>query len=433
MFDVATTMSLLRDMSHAVDPQDLLGVLLAYAHRSLHVDRAIVLRRDGLEHPMFRVVLSSSCGDQRAGDMVVEPGDTFAGGILADLLYAGEIRTVSPLVLDGSEPSRAMLADCRSLAAFPLYDHGQSVGMVVLLGPTERQCGTADLCGLAVLGALLQRADRAHALGEQLATTCRALDAELAAVASVQQWLLPPQAAPAAGVDVASFHRAAHHASGDYQDAGPLPDGGFGVIIADVSGHGAAAAVLMAILRTVVHGEVHRIRIASPAALLDLADQHFCTIDLSSRGAFITAFSGALDTKTGRFVHSCAGHPSPLLLRATDGAVLPIAGARSLPLGILDHHPPRTEETTMLGAGDLILLYSDGITEARSRNGEFFGVERLQAVLGDLPRPTNPEAAIHAVTRAVVEFTGAETPADDQALLAVQWQRSDAGSPTARS
>src|SRR5512147_1206706 len=100
-----------------------------------------------------------------------------------------------------------------------------------------------------------------EALIARLEATCRALDAELAAAASVQRWLLPPLNSPGPHIRVAASYRTAQHASGDYYDAGELPDGRFGVLIADVSGHGAAAAVLMAILRTIVHDEVDRSRV----------------------------------------------------------------------------------------------------------------------------------------------------------------------------
>jgi sigma-B regulation protein RsbU (phosphoserine phosphatase) len=268
---------------------------------------------------------------------------------------------------------------------------------------------------------LLQRADRAWALTRKLEATCRALDAELAAAASVQRWLLPPPTPPTAGVCVAASYRPAHHAGGDYYDAGELPDGRFGVLIADVSGHGAAAAVLMAILRTCVHDEVDQSPIAGPAAILDYADNRLCTLGLPSRGWFVTAFSGMLNTATGMFSYSCAGHPPPRLVRARDRTITPLDGASALPLGVLEDSPQRAEESVILTAGDLLVLYSDGITEARSPGGEFFGVARLDQVLGELPDPVTPETAVEAIQRAVEKFAGAAAASDDQTLVAVRW------------
>jgi sigma-B regulation protein RsbU (phosphoserine phosphatase) len=423
MWDIEATTSLLREMSGTSDPQAHLRLFLTHSQRSFNVQRAIVLNRDGLEFPQFRVVLCAERDDSRAGTQVIELNITRSGGLLADLLYAGQFRRLTQLlVCDRAEPSFPLLKDCRSLVAFPLYDHKEAVGMVVLLGPSRQDCNAAEICGLAIMASLLQRADRTHALTKQLEATNRTLDLELAATASVQRWLLPPPLPIAPSVGVASLYRPAHHAGGDYYDAGPLSDGNIGVLIADVSGHGTAAAVLMAILRTIVHDDVDRVRISSPAALLDHADDHFGAIGLPNRGAFITAFSGTLDSKSGRLTYSCAGHPPPRLLRAADGAVTLIAGASSFPLGMLDNPPRHAEETVELAPGDLLLFYSDGITEARSPSGEFFGDARLDRVLSELPRPASPDAVVQGITRAVNTFAGSVEPTDDQTLLAVRWQ-----------
>lgn len=429
MWDIETTTALLRQMSETPDdPEKLLRLILTHAQAALNVQRAIVLSRDGLECPLFRVVLYAECDPRypRAVTFRDDPNSTRGGGLLADLLYAGRFRRVTPLVFDDTEPSHAFLEGCRSLMAFPLFDHGESLGMVILLGPSDRDCSEPELCALAIMGSLLRRADRAHALKKRLEATCRALDAELAAAASVQRWLLPPSGPPIPGVGTAALYRTAQQAGGDYYDAGELPDGSFGVLIADVSGHGAAAAVLMAILRTIVHDELDRSRVVGPAALLDHADDRLCALGLSSRGAFVTAFSASLDTATGKFNYSCAGHPPPRLLRARDRTVQSLNRANTLPLGVLDERPARTEETVMLEPGDAVVFYSDGITEAKSPEGEFFGVARLDQALLDLPHAAPPDAAVNAIEAAVDQFMGTAPLLDDQTLLIVGWHGANA-------
>lgn len=271
----------------------------------------------------------------------------------------------------------------------------------------------------------------------RLEATCRALDAELAAAASVQRWLLPPLTAPPADIRVAASYRTATRSGGDYYDAGELPGahgaggngvggvGLFGVMIADVSGHGAAAAVLMAILRTIVHDGVDRSRIVGPAALLDHADERLCSLGLASRGWFVTALSACLDTATGVLTYSRAGHPPARLLRGGRGrerTIIPLLEAGTLPLGVLDEHPARGEASIALAPGDLIVFYSDGITEARSPTGEFFGVDRVDRTLRELPQQATPELAIDAINEAIRGFAGGGAPSDDQTLLAVRWR-----------
>jgi serine phosphatase RsbU (regulator of sigma subunit) len=159
-----------------------------------------------------------------------------------------------------------------------------------------------------------------------------------------------------------------------------------------------------------------------PAALLEHADNRLFALGLSSRGAFVTAFSGSLDTAAGTFTYSCAGHPHPRLVRTTARTVAPLSGTASLPLGALDERPARREDSIVLDPGDIIVLYSNGVTEARSPHGELFGVERLDQVLRDLPRTASPDDAVQAIQQAVEAFGDHAAPADDQTLLAVRWQ-----------
>jgi sigma-B regulation protein RsbU (phosphoserine phosphatase) len=126
-----------------------------------------------------------------------------------------------------------------------------------------------------------------------------------------------------------------------------------------------------------------------------------------------------LDPATGSLIYSCAGHNPPRLLRARERTVCSLDGARTFPLGLVVDVHKHTEETAVLMPGDLALFYTDGITEARSPAREFFGVERLDRILCELPDPITPNVAIRTVAEAVAKFEADATPADDQTLLAV--------------
>jgi hypothetical protein len=118
-----------------------------------------------------------------------------------------------------------------------------------------------------------------------------------------------------------------------------------------------------------------------------------------------------------------------------------IAGTGSLPLGIVDDSTGYMEDAVQLQPGDLLLFYSDGITEARSPQGEFFGVDRLDRTLRELPANATPDEAVGAVEEALRGFSGSGAPGDDQALLAVRWHPAreattgvgDGNEPTRRS
>jgi sigma-B regulation protein RsbU (phosphoserine phosphatase) len=265
---------------------------------------------------------------------------------------------------------------------------------------------------------LLGRAIETQKLADQLEVARSALDSELKAAADVQRWLLP--SLPALDdIGIAASYRTARYSSGDYYDVGRLPDGRLGVLIADVSGKGAAAAVLMAVLRSIVHDEVDRTKMIGPAALLDYADSRLRALGLSERSAFVTAFCGVLDPVSGKLVYSCAGHNPPRLLRVRDRSITSLNGAATFPLALIDEPHTHKEETAVLMPGDLVLFYTDGITEARSPAGEFFGVERLDQILCNLPAPITADAAVESIAKAVARFEGDGTPADDQTLVAV--------------
>lgn len=424
MWDIDSTSDLLRKMSAASEPHDVLQLILAHARRGSRLERAIVLSREGLDHPFFRVSFQVRCDAGDACEILEGAGAERCGGLLAELLYAGRFHCTSSLRVGPDDPSSDLLGQASSLVAFPLFQRGEPAGMVILLAPVPHVYDSTELSGLAIMGALLQRADRAWSLTRTLEAKCRELDAELAAAANVQRWLLPSATppSPGLGVSVASSYRTAQRSGGDYYDAGELPDGQFGVVIADVSGHGAAAAVLMAILRTIVHDEVDRSRVVGPAALLDRAHERLCALGLPERGAFVTALSGSLNTADGEFTYSCAGHPPPRLVRSKSRTITSLAGASTLPLGILSERPARAEETAVLEPGDLIVFYSDGITEARSPTGEFFGTARLDRILRQLPSHATPHMAVDAITEAIRGFAGAGAPSDDQTLLAMRWR-----------
>jgi sigma-B regulation protein RsbU (phosphoserine phosphatase) len=417
MWDIHSTTELVKNMSTAGEPDDLLRRFIEHVRRRVHVDRALVLSSAALTAPQYRIVRSVKW-DAGWGSVLAESAEVREGGLLAKLLYTGSFQNIADLSPEAFDPALDLLRGSRSLIAFPLFEKGAGTGMVVMLGPSPHTCSTTDLCSLAMMSALLDRAIHAQTLARQLESTCRELDSELQAAADVQRWLLP-SLPRLDDIGIAASYRTARYSSGDYYDVGRLPDGKLGVLIADVSGKGAPAAVLMAVLRSIVHDEVDRARPTGPAALLDYADARLRAMGLPQRCAFVTAFCGTLDVATGVLIYSCAGHNPPRLLRMRDRTIFALDGAKSLPLGLLDEPSTHAEETVLLMPGDLALFYTDGITEARSPSGEFFGEDCLDQILRELPGVVTPDAVVHAITKEIARFEGDGTPADDQTVLAL--------------
>ncbi len=298
--------------------------------------------------------------------------------------------------------------DVRTAVAFPVL-RGETVLGVCELFSREQRTVPPEL--IEVL---------AHA-GRQIGQFLGRLRAESEVrglAETLQRSLLPSHLPTVPGVELAARYRAGGGTSlvgGDTYDVMPLPDGRWMALIADVCGTGAEAAALTALTR-------HTARAASasgcPAAVLSAVN----TALLREQGAgplrFVTAVCLVLETGPGghRVCVSVAGHPPPLL-RTADGDVVEV-GRVAAPLGV-DAGTRFTDSTVELPAGCTLLLYTDGVTEARDDAGEQFGEDALTRLLGDA-RCSAAEGAVAAVAAAVeAQLSGSRHEADDMALLAL--------------
>ena len=238
MWNIDSTTELLKHMSAAADPDGLLRLFVEHVRRSVHVEHALVLSSAGMTAPQYRIVRSITWNADR-GTVLAEAAEVREGGLLAKLLYAGRFQNIVDLSPEASDPALDLLRGSRSLIALPLFEKGSRVGMVVVLGSSSQPHNPADLCVLATITSLLGRAIETQKLANQLKVACRALDSELKAAADVQRWLLP-SLPRLDDINIAASYRTARYSSGDYYDVGRLPDGRLGVLIADVSGKGAA-------------------------------------------------------------------------------------------------------------------------------------------------------------------------------------------------
>ena len=194
--------------------------------------------------------------------------------------------------------------------------------------------------------------------------------------------------------------------------------GRWGILIADVSGHGSPATVLMAITHALAHAKprVH----TPPAMLLGYLNDRL-THAYTRNGTFVTAFYAVLDSHERTLTYSRAGHNPPRVLRGNQ--VLSIDGLGGLPLGILEKQA-YSESTLKLESGDLLLLYTDGITEAvaplqKGAERKRFEVERLDEVLLGCTGST-ADQCIARIRAAVSAFTENGQPTDDQTLIAIR-------------
>ncbi|MBU0743164.1 SpoIIE family protein phosphatase [bacterium] len=235
---------------------------------------------------------------------------------------------------------------------------------------------------------------------------------ELRLAKEIQQRLLPDAPPDAPGYDMAAVSVPARDVGGDYFDFVPLDDGTLAVALGDVSGKGLPASLLMANLQAALRGQVLFER--SPAACARRVNRmlHCCT----DPHLFATLFLGILDLRHHRITTCNAGHERPLLCR--NGEIVGRPRDGGVPLGMLEDFPYR-EQTIELESGDTLVIFSDGVTDAESADGEPFTEDRFLAVVsaaGGEPA----RVVLDRVVEAVHEHTRGTDPFDDVTLLVVR-------------
>jgi sigma-B regulation protein RsbU (phosphoserine phosphatase) len=185
------------------------------------------------------------------------------------------------------------------------------------------------------------------------------------------------------------------------------------VVIADVSGKGIAAALLMAFLRPVIRAALDHT--GDPAEALERVNRILA--EERQTGMFATALCGVVDLRGGSFRFASAGHEAPILVPA-DGSA-PASAPDGGPLLGLFARLSLQEQVLDLRPGDLVALYTDGVTDAASPVGERFGYNRFVAALAS-DRTADAESVVRGVISGILEFQGDQPPVDDVALLVLR-------------
>jgi serine phosphatase RsbU (regulator of sigma subunit) len=240
------------------------------------------------------------------------------------------------------------------------------------------------------------------------------VEKEMKQARQIQLAWLPPHPGPApfnGRLDIATLNQPASHISGDFYNFFNLPDGRIVVSIGDVTGHGMAAAFLMATTQLLVRNTMPSV--AGPADCLAEVNRQLCVQMFN--GQFVTMQILVLDCAAGKLEVATAGHPAPLL---SDGnAFVPLPLDPQLVLGVEKDTKYRSQ-TFGLHSNFSILLYTDGVVDAERATGERMGFNRLQSALVG-PYPTAQEL-LNAALESVDRFRGGSALRDDLTLVAVQ-------------
>ena len=397
------TIELLRDVS--VD--ELLKFLLDKVFETLKPDRCVVLLRHSVSNElipaMIRVAEGISAEEIRLSrTLVASVVEKRNGLLLMDTSAGSEVSLADSIRLSG----------IKSVLAAPLENEGQVVGLIYVdcrMG--HRSFEEADLRLLTSLANVAAaKIQNARLMAE--AAEKKQMDREFALAREIQQRLLPENPPEVAGYELYGSNIPSRQVSGDYFDFRSRGDGKIYATIADVCGKGVGPALLMASLQASFHAWAdENVPVSEMTGRLSEAISRRTGPD-----RFITFFLLLLDPATGEIEYTNAGH-NPGLLRRQDGSVEELA-SHGLPLALFPGKPYGSSRLT-IESGEIVCLYTDGVTEANDAQGNEFGMTRLKDFLA--AQAGLEVAEIDArLSRELETHASGEPFADDRTLVMIR-------------
>ncbi len=296
----------------------------------------------------------------------------------------------------------------------PIVVGERLIGRVVVHGASsDLDLLHATGAGLAeALATLIAHAE--HERDEARTAASSRIDGELAHGRQLQRSFVSLVAPETPGYDIASHYEAAREVGGDFFELFRMRRRGrpLSVVIADVTGKGIAAALLMAFARPLLHAAIDHT--TGPAEAL--MRTHRILVDERRSSLFITALVARLDLKAGRLWLANAGHEPPIVVPGDGSEPRAILGSGPLIGAFSDLVLP--EVCSTLAPGDLVVLYTDGVTDARSPAGERFEEDRLLAAI-ESSRTGSARDVVDAIASSVASFAGLAEPADDITIVAI--------------
>ncbi|MCG6928121.1 MAG: SpoIIE family protein phosphatase [Acidobacteria bacterium] len=403
-----------RALATSISLEELLELVLDRAFAHLRPEEGIIL-------------LKGSLGELEQAATRRLPGAT--GDFFVSRSLAREVaeKGQAALVLDAQTDARFAAAESilssgvRTLVAAPLLAPDANLGMIVLSSRVHvRRYSEEDMELLAALASVAALRIRNISLAEEAARR-RALERELNIARQIQIALLPENLPEVPGYSLFATNDASRSVSGDFYEVQTSEGtGGLVMVIADVSGKGMSASLVAASLDALLMGPIEVGH--PPDAICARVGRRLNARTPPER--YATAIVASLDPKTGVLSYTNAGHNAGLLIRA-DGSAERLEGT-GLPLGLFPIAEYERKDVT-LAPGDLVVLYTDGITEAADEAGEEFGLDRLEKVVKEQAREPLVALAV-AIETAVEVFAEERRFADDRTLVILRREPDESSS-----
>lgn len=415
--------NLVRRLSRATSAQDAFFGFVGRLWQVYPIDLMLGVHVEGLEPGAYRISYQLPVELLQAGRWgevaALCPRDPMSapvrrGGWLSGLVLSSQAALIPDIDLARDPVLGGIAGAMRSAVAVPVYTRGRVSGWSVALSRRAGAFTASDVEDALVTANLLSAHNDQLDLAQEVQRLNDALTRQMDEVAQIQRALLPQGPPDVPGLDILARCRGTPYLSGDYYDFFPHPDGQVGLFIADVSGKGAGAATVMAMLRSMLHAFAGSDR--RPSHLLAYANHEL--LDSRMPIGFVTAIYAAVDPRTGEIEYASAGHPPPIVAGARARL---LEGHACPPLGIV-RDLSACDQRERLAPGESLVLVTDGVPEAFDAQQEMLGMHGVrEALAGASP---SAAAVLERLERRLDEHSGPQAPRDDQTMIACTYRGS---------
>ena len=391
------------------DLNDTLNQVASLVFEAVPAERVVIMLRDDKSHDGMEIKVARIRGQDEPISEV-----RISRAVMTEVLENGKSVLTSDAQHDPRFASQTLiLQGIRSVLAVPLsVDERHVFGIIYADSPTnEATFASEHLDILTTLASVASiRVENVSLLDERM--NRERMERELELAIEIQQRFQPSGPPSIEGYEFEGISFSCYEIGGDYYDFVERHDGTMFIALGDVSGKGTAAALLMSSLHAAIHAQV-----AAKSSLHETVTSiNKYLADNTPANRFITLFLAELDLATGEIKFINAGHNPPLLARA-DGSIEQLASG-GLPLGIMPFAEYEAGTIT-LNSRDVLIIYSDGVSEANNLNEDEFGLDRLSDVIRANVN-SSASGIRDKVESSLSEFTGTAAPNDDITLVIVK-------------
>lgn len=407
LLDITKKISRSLDLQEVLNlVMDTLDSLIPYDAAGIFVLKCSARSHDGDEEACeLKAEAVRGYDTDEISEMHLKIGEGFIGhvALTREPIISPDVRTAS-IYINARDKTRSEMV-------VPIISNDEVIGVFDLESDELNAYQEDDLEVLSLLASQVAIIIEKVMLHDQLIEKQR-LEGQLEVARQVQLELLPPADPQLEGYDISAYNFPTEEVSGDYYDWVRIYDDQIGLVIADVSGKGVPAALLMAFLRASIRAATH----IGYAPHISMAKVNYLLWESIERNQFVTVFYGILDASNRSLSYTNAGH-NPALLLDSSGTIR-FMERGGLPLGMFKDSRYH-EYFLSIEPGELLMLYTDGVTEAQNTNGEEFGRDRLAQSVKAAAHLSAREL-ISVVHKDVIDWTEGAGITDDATFFVIK-------------